>query len=388
MFHLFKYHYRSVIVRWRSTIATVLGLALVIAVFVLIQSLAVGIEKSSGNTGDPRNLLITRQGALAETTSVVTREQFNIIRYLPAVARDTAGTPLASGDVLIIINLPRRDGTGNANVMLRGIASAGRELRPQVSLMEGRWFEPGHREVVASRRLAERFANLHVGGRFKTGGVELTVVGIFDAQRSAFDSELWLDSDEARSAFDRPDYSSMLVRQADDGALTQIQKTLEADRRLKMKVVREVDYYKEQTRTSRPIKWLGNGLAIVMSIGALFAAMNTLYASVGARTREIGTLRVLGFRRRSILLGFLLEGALISGFGGALGCAIAYFGWNGYSTGTLGWETFTEVVFDFQITPALGAQGIGFAVVVGLVGSLLPAVRAARLPVIASLKSA
>ncbi|HLP00672.1 MAG TPA: ABC transporter permease [Opitutaceae bacterium] len=387
MFHLFKYHYRSVIIRWRSTIATVLGLALVIAVFVLIQSLAVGIEKSSGNTGDPRNLLVTRQGALAETTSVVTREQFNIIRYLPAVARDTTGTPLASGDVLVIINLPRRDGTGNANVMLRGVAPAGRELRPQVALVEGRWFEPGRREVVASRRLADRFANLHVGGRFKTGGVELTVVGIFDAQRSAFDSELWLDSDEARSAFDRPDYSSMLVRQADGAALAQIQKTLEADRRLKMKVVREVDYYKEQTRTSRPIKWLGNGLAIVMSIGALFAAMNTLYASVGARTREIGTLRVLGFRRRSILLGFLLEGALISGFGGALGCAIAYFGWNGYSTGTLGWETFTEVVFDFQITPALVAQGILFAVVVGLIGSLLPALRAARLPVIASLKS-
>jgi putative ABC transport system permease protein len=388
VFHLFKYHLRSIFVRWRSTITTIVGLALVIAVFVMVQSLAVGIEKSSANTGDPRNLLVTRQGALSEATSVVTREQFNIIRYLPGIARDAAGAPLASADTLIIINLPRRDGSGSANVLLRGIAPAGRTLRPQASLVEGRWFEPGHREVVASRRLAHRFANLQIGGKFKTSGTELTVVGIFDAQRSAFDSELWLDADEARSAFDRPDYSSMLVRLEDDESFARIRQTIEADRRLKVKAVREVDYYKEQTRSAGPIKWLGNGLAIVMSVGALFSAMNTLYASVGARTREIGTLRVLGFRRRSILLGFLLEGAMLAAVGGAIGCAVAYFGWNGVSTGTFGQETFTEVVFDFQVTPVLMAKAVVFAVVVGLVGSFLPALRAARLPVISSLNSA
>ncbi len=384
---LFKYHFRSVFVRWRSSIATIIGLALVIAVFVMVQSLAVGIEKTSANTGDPRNLLVTRQGALAEATSVITREQFNIIRYLPGVELDATGTPLASGDTLIIINLPRRDGTGNSNVMLRGIAPTGKELRSQATLVEGRWFAPGQREAVASRRLANRFANLHVGGKFKTGGVELTVVGIFDGQRSAFDSEIWLDADEARGAFDRPDYSSMLLRIRSNEALAEIRRTIEADRRLKVKAVREVDYYKEQTRTAGPIKWLGNGLAIVMSVGALFAAMNTLYASVGARTREIGTLRVLGFRRRSILLGFLLEGALLAALGGTLGCAAAYVGWNGASAGTLGQETFTEIVFDFQITPVLIAKGIAFAVIVGLIGSFLPALRAARLPVIASLKA-
>lgn len=388
MFHLFKYHYRSIFVRWRSTVTTIAGLALVIAVFVMVQSLAVGIERSSANTGDPRNLLVTRQGALSEATSVVTREQFNIIRYLPDVARAADGTPLASGDTLIIVNLPRRDGTGNANVMLRGIAPAGRAIRPQATLVEGRWFDPGHREVVASRRLAGRFANLQVGGTFKTSGQTFTVVGIFDAQRSAFDSEVWLDADEARSAFDRPDYSSMLIRVESDAALARIRQTIEADRRLKVKAVREIDYYKEQTRSAGPIKWLGNGLAIVMSIGALFSAMNTLYASVGARTREIGTLRVLGYRRRSILLGFLLEGAMLAAVGGLLGCAIAYLGWNGVSTGTFGQETFTEVVFDFQVTPVLMGKAIVFAVLVGLIGSFLPALRAARLPVISSLKSA
>ena len=386
MFRLFKYHFRSVIIRWRSTAATVLGLALVIAVFVMVQSLAVGIEKSSSNTGDPRNFLIVRQGALAETTSIVTRDQFNILRYLPGVARDASGQPVASADALIIVNLPRKDGSGSANTMLRGIGPLGRDLRPQVKLVDGRWFDPGHREVVASRRLAARFANLQIGGKFRTGGVDLTVVGLFDGNRSAFDSEIWLDAEEARSAFDRPDYSSALVRLDDEQAAARLTKQLEGEKRLKMKVVREVDYYKEQTRTAGPIRWLGNGLAVVMSIGAVFAAMNTLYASVGARTREIGTLRVLGFRRRSILLGFLLEGAMLAGIAGVLGGLLA-LPMHGYSTGTLGFETFSEIVFDFQITPALLMQGIVFAISVGTLGSFLPALRAARLPVISSLKA-
>ena len=386
MFNLFKYHFRSVIVRWRSTSATVLGLALVIAVFVMVQSLAVGIEKSSANTGDPRNFLIVRQGALAETTSIVTRDQFNILRYLPGVAHDASGQPIASADVLIIVNLPRKGDSGSANTMLRGIGPLGRDLRPQVQLVAGRWFDPGHREVVASRRLAGRFANLQIGDKFRTGGVDLTVVGLFDGNRSAFDSEIWLDAEEARSAFDRPDFSSALVRLESEDVAAILKKQLEGEKRLKMKVVREVDYYKEQTRAAGPIRWLGNGLAIVMSIGAIFAAMNTLYASVGARTREIGTLRVLGFRRRSILLGFLLEGAMLAGIAGVLGCLLA-LPMNGYSTGTLGWETFSEVVFDFQITPALAAKGVVFAIFVGILGSLLPALRAARLPVISSLKA-
>jgi putative ABC transport system permease protein len=386
MFRLFKYHFRSVVVRWRSTAATVVGLALVIAVFVMVQSLAVGIEKSSANTGDPRNFLIVRQGALAETTSIVTRDQFNILRFLPDVARTAEGLPVASADVLVIINLPRKENAGSANTVLRGVGPLGRELRPQVKLTDGRWFTPGHREVVASRRLAGRFANLQVGDKFRTGGVELTVVGLFDGGRSAFDSEIWLDADEARSAFDRPDYSSALVRLQSENGADQLKKQLESEKRLKMKVVREVDYYKEQTRSAAPIRWLGNGLAIVMSIGAIFAAMNTLYASVGARTREIGTLRVLGFRRRSILLGFLSEGAILAGIAGVLGCLLA-LPLHGYSTGTFGFETFSEIVFDFQITPALAAQGIVFAIFVGTLGSFLPALRAARLPVISSLKS-
>jgi putative ABC transport system permease protein len=382
-----KYNFRNVVVRWRSTLATVIGMALIVAVFVLVQSLAVGIEKASANTGDPRNLLITRKGAIAESTSLVTREQYRIIQYLGGVARNEHGAPLVSSDVLIIINLPRPSGAGSANVLLRGIGPAGPALRPQTRLVAGRWFVPGRREAVVSQRLAARFANMAIGQRFRAvGSQEVTVVGHFDGARTAFDSEVWLDCDEARGLFDRDDYSSVLVRPADESAAAALRQAIEGDKRLKMKAVREVDYYKEQTRTAVPIRILAYFLAVAMSIGAVFAAMNTLYATVGLRTREIGTLRVLGFRRRAILLGFLIEGALISAAGGVLGVLLSLL-WNGYSTGTVSWESFTEIVFDFRITPALALHGILFSIVVGIIGSLLPALRASRLPVIESLKA-
>ena len=386
MLPLLKYHVRSVFVRWRATSATILGLALVVAVFVVLQALAAGIESASASTGDPRNFLVVRQGALAETTSVVTREQYNIIRYQDCVARDAAGQPLATGDDHVILNLPRADRTGSANALLRGVSHQALALRPQVQLVDGRWFQPGHREVVVSRRLAARFADMQLGGSFKSGGVTLTVVGHFDAGRTAFDSEIWINADEARGAFDRPDFSSVLVRAASPEAAALLKPLIEGERRLKMKVVRETDYYREQTRAALLPRLLGNGLALIMSIGAMFAAMNTLYASIASRTREIGTLRVLGYRRRSILFGFLLEGALLAAVGGLLGCLLA-LPMHGYSAGTLGWESFTETVFDFRITPARAARGVLFAVGIGLAGSFLPALRAARLPVIASLKS-
>jgi len=214
----------------------------------------------------------------------------------------------------------------------------------------------------------------------------LKVVGWFDGSGSAFDSEVWLDADECRSIFERDMYSSFLIRPVDEVAARGLLNRIENDRRFKLKAEKEVEYYRSQTLTAAPIKWLGGFLAVTMSIGAIFAAMNTMYASVGARTREIGTLRVLGFRRRAVVLAFLLEGGLLALAGGVLGCSVALL-WNGYSTATMGWETFSEVVFDFTITPALIFKGLVFAVVVGLVGTLLPAIRASRLPVIDALKS-
>ena len=381
-----RYSLRNALVRWRSTIATVLGIALVVFVFVLLQSLAAGIEKSSGNTGDPRNIMVMRKGSTAESTSLISRQNLQDIRYFPEIARNAEGEPVISADVLVLVNLPRRNNGGEANVLLRGVTLRGKELRPQVHLVAGRWFEPGKREVVVSAKLAKRFANFDVGQSFKSGSATLTVVGWLAGGGSAFDSECWLDADECRAIFERDMYSSFLIRAVDDAAGEKFIQRIEADRRFKLKAEREVEYYRKQTMTAAPIKWLGSFLAVTMSVGAVFAAMNTMYAAVGARTREIGTLRVLGFRRRAVIVALLLEGGFLALLGGLLGCAVAFY-WNGYTTATMSMDTFSEIVFEFSVTPMLVAKGLIFAVIVGLVGTALPAVRAARLPVIAALKS-
>lgn len=381
-----SYNVRNVIVRWRSTLATILGIGLVVAVYVLVQALAAGLEKSSGNTGDPRNILIVRKGSTAESSSQVTRDQLKTVQFWSEISRTPDGRPLLSADVLVLINHPRQNGAGEANILVRGVSALGVELRPQVKLVEGRWFTPGKREIIVSRRMAARFDKFQIGDRFRTAGQELTVVGWIDGGSSAFDSEAWMDADEARSIFDRSNYSSLLVRVGGPAEATNILRRLDTDKRLPLRAYVETEYYKSQTMTARPIKWLGNFLASAMSIGAVFAAMNTMYASVGARTREVGTLRVLGYRRRTILLSFMIEGAFLAMLGGVLGCVLA-MPMNGYATGTLSFETFSEVAFQFRITPQLMGQGILFAIIVGCVGSFLPAVRASRLPVIAALKS-
>ena len=391
-----NYSFRNALVRWRSTLATVLGIALVVFVFVLLQSLAAGIEKSSGNTDDPRNLMVVRKGSTAESASLITRQTFTEIRYFEEIAHNEKGEPVISADALVLVNLPRRENNGEANVLLRGVTPRGMELRPQVKLVDGldrngrtvpsRWFEPGKREIVVSAKLARRFANFDIGDSFKTGSATFTVVGWLDGGGSAFDSECWLDADECRSTFERDMYSSFLIRPVDAAAGEKLIQRIENDRRFKLKAEREVEYYRKQTMTAAPIKWLGDFLAVMMSVGAVFAAMNTMYAAVGARTREIGTLRVLGFRRRAVVAALLLEGGLLAFVGGIIGCAVAFY-WNGYTTATMGFETFSEIVFQFQVTPRLVAEGLVFAVLVGLIGTLFPAIRASRLPVIEALKS-
>jgi putative ABC transport system permease protein len=381
-----KYNAGNVVLRWRSTLATILGISMVVAVYVIVQALAVGLQTSSANTGDPRNLLIVRKGSQSESSSVVNLEQFRSLRYSEWIERDAQDQPMISTDVLTLVNLPRLNGQGEANTTVRGIGGQGRVLRPQVNLVEGRWFSKGKREVVVSQRLAARFENFGIGDQFKTGPDWLTVVGWFDGGNSAFDSEIWADADEVRSLFDRDSYSSLLIRPASGQGRAALVKQIEEDKRLQLLVKNEVDYYKEQTMTATPIKWMGNFLATAMSLGAILAAMNTMYATVGARTREIGTLRVLGFRRRTIVLGLLIEGVLLCAIGGILGCLLS-LPLNGYATGTIGIESFSETVFEFTITPKLAFQGIVFSVLIGLFGTLIPAIKASRTPVIDALKS-
>jgi len=386
-----QYNLRNVFVRWRATIATTLSVALVVTVYVLMQAMAGGLVKSSQNTGDPRNLMIVRKGSPAESSSIVSREQFQLIQFLPMIERDEKGQPLISADLLILINLPRHDG-GPANVSVRGVTPQGVVLRPQVKLVSGRWFNPGHREVVVSRKMAERFANCGLGQSFKTGLHTLTVVGWFEAGNSAFDSEIWMNADEARSIFDRDSFSSLLARVSNTNDAAALQQRIESDKRLPLRVDSEVAYYSAQTMTAKPIRIMGSILATAMSIGAVFAAMNTMYASIASRTREIGTLRVLGFRRRTVLGCFIAEGAMLAVLGGLLGCGLSLLAQAlclvfGVRFGTMNFNTFSEVVFQFRITTPDLIHGLIFALAVGVIGSLPPAIRAARLPVINSLKA-
>ena len=387
-----KYNFRNVLVRWRSTLATILGIALVVSVFVLLRALARGIETTNANTGDPRNILVVRKGSQAESGSLVTREQFRTLRYFEEIARNERGEALVSAELVLIVSVQRRTGAGEANTLIRGITPRGMELRPQVKLTQGQWFTPGKREVVVSERLAGRFHGFEIGGTIKAGLDRLKVVGHFDANSSAFDNEAWMDADEARSVFDREQYSSVLLRPRDETAGAALIKRLEVDKRLALRAEREVDYYAKQTMTAMPFKYLAGILGTAMSIGAVFAAMNTMYASVAARTREVGTLRVLGYSRRSIVFCFLIEGTLLAALGGLLGALLSlavytYVVVRKIQFGTMDFQSFAETVFQFRVTPELMLMGIAFSIFIGLAGSLLPALRAARLPVISALKS-
>ena len=382
----FKYNINNVIVRWRSTLATIIGIALVVAVYVVLQAMAAGLEQSSANTGDARNFLVLRKGATSESVSQVTREQLRYIQYMKEIALDDKGNPMLTYDTMVLINLPRLENKGDANVQIRGTTEMGKSLRPQVELVAGRWFTPGKREIVVSESLAKRFANFQIGDSFKVGTTSFNVVGWLNGGQSAFDSEIWMDTDEARNIFGRENYTSLLVRPVDEAAAKALIERLEKSKQIAARVRRENEYYSEQTKTAGPIKLLGGMLATIMSVGAIFAAMNTMYAAVSARTREVGTLRVLGFRRRAILVGFLIEGAFLAFLGGCLGCCASLFMHN-YAVGTMGFDTFSEIVFKFRLTPLIFAKGLIFSVVIGVLGSLFPALRASRLPVISALKS-
>jgi putative ABC transport system permease protein len=381
-----KYNLRNLRVRWRLTLATMLGVALVVAVFIMVMALARGLKATYVSTGDPRNLLVLRKGSTADTSSQITRDAARRIKYLDGIARDEHGEPLASAEIVVLATLDRLDGAGTANVLVRGVGAPAFALRPSVRLVEGRLIQPGLRECVVSRKIAERFANGRVGQSFRTGKTVWHVVGMFDAAKTAYDSEIWVDADEARKAFNRDFYGSILLRPVNDAAAAALTQRMESDRLLQIRVLPETEYFRDQTKMAGPIQFLGTFLATIMSIGAAFSAMNTMYAAVGARTREIGTLRVLGFRRRAIYLSFLVESVILALAGGALGCLLS-LPLNGVATGTFSWTTFAEIAFEFRITGELLAKGMGFALVMGVLGGLLPARVAARKPVLDALRA-
>ena len=379
-----KYNLRHLRVRWRGTAATMVFVALVVAVFVMVMSLARGLRATYLSTGDARNLLVLRKGALAESSSQVTVDEVRRVKFLEGIERD-GGEPLVSAEIIVLITLQRASG-GKAHVQVRGLGPMGAKLRPGIHVIEGRMFDPGRRECIVSRSVAGRFPECGLGREFRSGKHAWKVVGVFDARRTAYDSEIWVDADEARGAFNRSFYGSIVLRPADVAAANQIRQRIESDRSMRLRALTETEYFSEQTKTAAPIQIFGAALAAFMSLGAAFAAMNIMYASVGARAREIGTLRVLGFRRRSIYASFLIEALIVALAGGVLGCLLA-LPINGLATGMFNWSTFAEVAFEFRVTAGLLLLGLAFALVMGALGGLLPARWAARREVLESLRS-
>jgi putative ABC transport system permease protein len=381
-----KYNLRNLAVRRTTTAMTAFSITLTVTVFVVLMALAQGLQTSLTATGHPLNLIVMRDGSQSETQSSVQRDALQTIKYLEGIAKNAKGEPVVSPELVVLINLPRRGQVQGSNVTIRGLGPDGFAMRKEFKLIEGREVRPGLREVIVSTRIAERFQNCGLGDRLKFAKGYWTVVGIFDAGNTAFASEIWTNVDDLGPDFDRDAYSSVLVRATDAGAVQRLKKAVTDDRRLHLKAETEQEYYERQTRTAAPIKFLGIFIAALMAVGASFAAMNTMYAAVARRTKEIGVLRVVGFSRGSILLSFIIESSLIAALGGFLGCVLA-LPINGVTTGTTNFMTFSELAFSFQITPRLMLNGMIFAVLMGFIGGLFPAWRAAHENIVTALRS-
>ena len=373
-----KYNVRSIIVRRVGTLMTVLGVALTVAVFVSILAMVNGLENTLIDTGHPLNLLLIRQGSQSEMNSFFDLEIKGIIDTLD-------GVQAVAGEVVVLINHPRLTGE-STNVLIRGVTEQSFELRPAVKIAEGRMFRSGLRELLVSRSISNRFQSAKLGDSITIGNSQWSVVGIIDAAQTAYDSEIWGNYSEIAQAFDRNVYSSLLVRVADPAAVESVRARIADDRRVRLDVFGEQEYFENQTASAIPIRVLAYLVAVIMAIGSCFAVMNTMYASTAYRTREIATLRVLGYKRRNILLSFVLESVVLGAIGGIVGCLLA-LPINGITTGTANFASFSEIVFQFRITPRLMMQGVAFAAIMGGIGGLLPARLAARIPIVRALRT-
>jgi len=381
-----KYNLRNLAVRRTTTLMTAFSITLTVTVFVVLMALARGLETSLSATGHPLNLLVMRDGSQSETQSSVQRDSLQVIRYLEGIAKNEKGEPWVSPELIVLINLPRRGQAQGSNVTIRGLTPAGFGLRPEFKLVEGRQFRSGLREVIVSKKISDRFQNCGLGDKVKFAKGYWTVVGIFEVGNTAYASEIWTDPEDLGQDFDRDAYSSVFLRAVDSSTLNRLKQQLADDRRLHLKAVTERAYYEKQTSSAAPIKALGIFIAGLMAIGASFASMNTMYAAVARRTKEIGALRVLGFSRGSILLSFVIESVLIALVGGAIGCLLA-LPVNGVTTGTTNFTTFSELAFNFRVTPRLLLNGMIFAALMGFIGGLFPAWRAARENIVTALRS-
>lgn len=380
-----SYNIRNLVVRKTTTIMTAIGVALTVAVLLAVLALVSGLRTAFASTADPLHVLVLRKGGNAELTSLVTQESYQIIKSFPGIAKGSDGQPLASLEVVSVINLQSPESPNGMNVTLRGLLPIGIQMR-DVHISQGRWFSPGRREVVVGKSVAKRYPAAQIGKQLRFGKGLWTIVGVMDAGKSAFNSEIWGDANQVASDFNRSNtLSSALLKAENEVAVDSLIHALGDDRRLTVDAMTEKSYYDAQTISSAPVQYLGIFVSIIMAIGSCFAAMNTMYAAVARRAREVGTLRVLGFTKGSILLSFFLESLLLSLIGGLIGVIIV-LPLNNVTTGIGNFITFSETAFNFHVGPAIIIEGLLFSLFMGALGGLLPARQAANKEILTALR--
>ena len=381
-----SYNIRNLKLRKGLTIMTALGIALTVTTAVFLMALLAGLKKAFVSSGDPLNVLVMRKGSTAELSGGFDAALFGTLKTLPGIATDSQGQPIASGEWVVVAVLPRRDRTGDVNVTVRGLMPAGLTLRPKAKLVEGRWFTTGQREVVVGKSIHDRFSGTRVGDMLDFAKGQWKVVGVFNSGGTAYDSEIWGDLNQIAADFDRQGgLGSAYLRATDAVAADALKNRVSDDQRVKLEGHLETEYYEKQTSSGGAIKYIGFVVAIIMAVGSCFAAMNTMYAAVAYRSREIATLRVIGFSRPSILTSFVLEALLLSLLGAIIGIVLM-LPFNGMSTGIGNQVTFSETVFSLQMTWSVVLIAIVFSLVMGLLGGFFPAWHASRQEILAALR--
>ena len=383
-----EYNLRNLTVRRASNLMAALGIALVVMVMIWVLALAQGFQRTLVGTGRADRALLMRGGATSEVQSFVSREAADIIRVMPEVATNAAGQALASPELVVIVSLPKRGDGSPANCSVRGVSGMAFEMRPELRLVAGRRPGAGLGEIMVGAQLARRLQHTGVGDKLHFAGQDWDVVGQFAAGGSGFESEIWGDVDVLVPAFERTGYQSLTLQLHAASDLQALEQRIAADPRLSLKVQSEIAYYEAQSRqVTTFLRVTGMTIAFLMAFGAIAGALNTMFAAVNSRTREIGTLLALGFSRASVMAAFLIESVLLATVGGLIGCALGSVV-NGASTGTTNWDSFSELAFTFRVTPGILAAGLIFAVVMGAIGGLLPAWRAAGKRIAESLRAA
>jgi putative ABC transport system permease protein len=382
-----KFGLMSLPQRRGSAAATIIGLAGVVAVLVGVLSIAAGFKQAMTVSGSPDGAIILRSGADSEMVSGLGRDETRIIADTPGIARNDQG-PLASAELFVIIDLPKISTGTDANVPLRGVEAGAFQVRDNLKIIEGRKFDWGKNEVIVGRGAAREFAGLQVGSNIKVGRYEWPVVGIFSADGGAAESEIWTDARVLQAAYNRGDsFQSVSVKLNSPGAFQAFKDALTSNPQLNVQVIRQTDYYTQQSQAiTRLVTTLGFAIAFLMAVGAVFGALNTMYSAVAVRSREIGTLRALGFGGGAVVVSLLLESLLLALVGGLIGGGLAYAAFNNFHTSTMNFQSFSQLTFAFRVTPALLVRGITWAAVIGLIGGLFPAIRAARLPITVALR--